>query len=894
MTFSSTARLRPGASVANIVITFRPLATLWGDYRLINLSNVPDEIELGDPVFGSGQNANLEIVLDPQATGALVTQTGTELRRVMAQRPPLDCEPTIIEYEWSCNNGFPQLRVPPFVEHAVRVTSLSVRIPETGVVLPGTKPNPDSNEYFWIFDPPPPGRVIFVAETIPADPTPDQLVLPTGDIEAPTCQVAFSIICQDGQPVPLFTPDLGSTPAGGEGTLTPAEPDWLAGVVVAARPDNGVAAVPNTATVPDCQTNVSLRCVQGQATVRIQALSPAPSPAQVFTIDGGQAVAAGDHPVGNEQDVTVAALNGIQVQPPAGDRSATVTLPGVDCEVEVSVACVAGQAVLTLDRGASLLVLVTVDGVELDGAPYQASVNSPSASIVITNVDENDDGVTPSDLRLVDPDNSPSRLTFDEQFYAAELSGVPTCVIPVSAACQAGNAVLVADVSGAPPGTTIVPTPGTPVAENTTVQVTVTPSNGWRASPQSVVTPDCKVTAQLLCQVSNGLPTGRAELRITTPGAGDLPAGTQTSPPSGTAVTSPGSLTVSVNSGVVFTNNSASTVTLAAPTCAIDVTAVARCVNGGIEVTVTTTGASASSVSVEGVSKPATGTTTVFAGLALRDTYTVAVTAADPTNVLVRNTKAISISEPCVIDLVVTAECADSQVLVTVGFDPDTTTGTVESLVVNGDSTLPYLIAPGAAVNIVVTSLDTRPGDIHIPDVEAPATCRRDDSRPLAATLRVTYSLACINPTTVGVAVTTEGSAGVIALSVNGDSAAPYTVTPGSAIVLSVLTFNANDFVQISGPNPAPVCPTVVTPTPTPTPTRPPVVTPVPTPVVLRFTPDPVRRRHRNDGRTDARSDDDRDTRTHPSPLSRRPNPLPSRHPKPLLSRPPSRQRRPR
>ena len=417
----------------------------------------------------------------------------------------------------------------------------------------------------------------------------------------------------------------------------------------------------------------------------------------------------------------------------------------------------------------------------------------------------------------------------------------PVCVVDVEIDCVAGAAVVMYDETGTPE-TSITPANGATVDQGSTITISAT--NGvyvnhvlteTSGASIDVTSPMCEVSAELVCQTGEGGPTGQAVLQVTIPLL--VPSGTEVTPGSGEVVASEGTLLVSVNNGLIFTNSGAATASLDAPACIVTATAVAVCANGGIEVTVTTSGAPAGAVVIDGTAYPATGTSTLVSGLDPAESYEVSAVPADPTTAVAAASEIVPLSEPCTIEIVAAAVCtSDTTVLVTPTIAPSTT-GTVTdgSLTVNGDTNLPFTVAPGETVTIAVTSPDTLPGDITIPNVTVPSSCTTSVV-PLAGTLYLDYNAVCAEGgQEVIVEVTTEGSAGVLALSVNGDPAAPFAVTPGAPIVVSVLTFLANDVVVIEGPALAPVCVVPVTPTPTPEPT------PTPPPaIIISFDPLPL------------------------------------------------------
>jgi|GEM_PF-3397975 len=426
-------------------------------------------------------------------------------------------------------------------------------------------------------------------------------------------------------------------------------------------------------------------------------------------------------------------------------------------------------------------------------------------------------------------------------FVDAELAvPVPRCVVDPAINCVSGAAIMSVDTAGIPDGATISPANGAEVAQGQTITVSATgdvvvrgDANAQLAPSIALDSPICQVTATVTCQsIGDAGPTGDAQVSIDLTGT---PDGTIATPADGATVYSEMVFTATVDNGVVFAASGASSTDLTAPACIVNAQATAACANGGIEIQVTTSGAAASAVTIDGTSYPATTNPTVVPGLAPQDSYQVGVIASDPSSVATGPIESVALTDAarCRIELIATVQCVSAeQVQITLTPTPGST-GTVQTRAVNGDTNLPFLVSPGSSATATVTSFDTLPADIVVPTIVVPATCVRP---PVALTnsLAVIYTAACdASGQDIIVDVTTDGTAGIIALSVNGDPDAPYLVSQGGPIVVSVITFSNSDIVVIDGPDQAPVCvaPTTPTPTPTPTPTLPPAI-------IVTFTPE--------------------------------------------------------
>jgi len=426
-------------------------------------------------------------------------------------------------------------------------------------------------------------------------------------------------------------------------------------------------------------------------------------------------------------------------------------------------------------------------------------------------------------------------------FVDAELAVlVPRCVVDPAINCASGTAIMSVDTAGIPDEATISPANGAEVAQGQTITVSATgdvvvrdDANAQLAPTIALDSPICQVAATVTCQsIGDAGPTGDAQVSIDLTGT---PDGTIATPADGATVDSEMVFTATVDNGVVFAASGASSTDLTAPACSVDAQATAACANGGIEIQVTTSGAAASAVTIDGTSYPATTNPTVVPGLAPQDSYQVGVIASDPSSVATSPIESVALTDAarCRIELTSTVQCVSAeQVQITLTPTPGST-GTVQTRAVNGDTNLPFLVSPGSSATATVTSFDTLPADIVVPTIVLPATC---DRPPVALTnsLAVIYTAACdATGQDIIVDVTTDGTAGIIALSVNGDPDAPYLVSQGGPIVVSVITFSNGDNVVIDGPDQAPVCvaPTTPTPTPTPIPTLPPAI-------VVSFTPE--------------------------------------------------------
>ena len=635
-----------------------------------------------------------------------------------------------------------------------------------------------------------------------------------------------------------------------------------------AYPENVLVSPSNpfVVTSPTCRIDATVACPATGADVGhavfMTDLTGTPLGTMVINDDTEEPLTDGQviEPGGS---LTISATHGVHfnIDDEEVDSASSLRLAVPYCTITITTAtsCIAGQPHATVEVSIGEYSVAVVNGVRVDfdetllpalGDDAPADVSGYVTGIVYFDASSFDslyrftgdpititlEEVTPN--AVVDPSNP---VVLDR----------PVCQIEIDVNCVAGQAILTITSPGdglarTPAGTALSPTEGV-VDQGISLEISTTNQVQFVASEDdsiTVETPVCEVSAVLVCQTADGLPTGVAVLQTTIPTG--VPEGTTITPGSGTTVASETTLVALVNNGVHFSSSDAASDTLLAPACVVAATGVAVCANGTIEITVSTSGGEASAVVINGAVIEATGTTTVIDGLAPLALYEVSAVPADPRNVVAGASELVPLSSRCFIDITVALQCLSEDVILITASTAASSTGSVSSIAVNGDSNLPFTVAPGDDALLTVASPDTLQTDIAIPVISVPANCDNSPT-PLAATLYLSYTAVCdALGEQVIIEVSTEGSAGIIALAVNGDAAAPYTVAPAQPIIVTVLTFVAKDAVIITGPNQAPVC-LAPTPTPGPPPTLPPAVvvsfipvpqaTPEPTP---EATPEPT------------------------------------------------------
>lgn len=359
---------------------------------------------------------------------------------------------------------------------------------------------------------------------------------------------------------------------------------------------------------------------------------------------------------------------------------------------------------------------------------------------------------------LVTVNQSPLDLTAGRDLAALQ------CQVEASVACANGTPILLINRQGDLPPNPTSPAIGGTVSPGEQVQVRgnsgVVVNGGASAT---ITAPECQVSASIACQTTNGVPTGRAVLSVEQPT--DLPANTAIDPSAGTTVESEGQLTATVNNGVHFVSSASPSLTLVAPPCIVSATATAVCANGGIEIAVTTDGAPASAVTIDGelfalnnqpppppeppvvanfASSQRATSVIVIAGVAPAADYLVAAVPIDPT--VAAEPAVVPLMSRCSIEVSAVVQCVSEQAVLIQTTIGSSTTGTVARISIDGDSNLPLTVVPGSSPVLSVTSPDTLPEDISVPTLTVPASC---DNRgtPLAGTLTLTSLPDASRPT---------------------------------------------------------------------------------------------------------------------------------------------------